>query len=227
MYKLTLTGLLVLLTSFSVFSQSNYRAGSLTQININAKVAETWKLNTKLEARQIFSSRQPGEVVNNGFEYERTDLGFMLTKKVSADNSLGGGYMVRMEDGSFTHRLSQQFSSVNTLEVLSIAHRVVADETFNNVDPAEFRLRYRLGMELPLNGQQVDPKEFYGKFNNEYLGIFAGSNPDLEIRGLLSLGYNAADNNKLELGFEYRINGFNESVNAQQFWVTIAWFVSI
>ncbi len=227
MYKIVFSALLVFVISFPGFSQSNYRAGTLSQINVNAKVAERWKLNTKLETRQIFSSREPGKITNNRVQYERTDLAFMLTKKISADNTLGGGYMVRLEEGRFMHRFSQQFSSVNMLDVLNIAHRVLADETFSPVDPAEFRLRYRLGMELPLNGQKIDPKEFYGKFNNEYLGIFSDSNPDLEIRGLLSLGYNAADDNKLEFGVEYRVNGFNEPVNAQQFWLTVAWFVSI
>ncbi|WP_138485272.1 DUF2490 domain-containing protein [Dyadobacter bucti] len=226
MYKLV-ASLLYVIIPVTALSQASYRAGTLSQINVNVKIAETWKLNTKLEARQIFSSKKPETPAIHQFEYERTDLHFILTKKVSADNTVGGGYLVRLENGSLTHRLIQQFNNVKTLEVLSVAHRIVADQTFSANDLPEFRLRYRLGLELPLNGQQVDPKEFYGKINNEYLGIFSNSDPDLEIRGLLALGYNASDNNKVELGLEYRVNEFSGLVKAQQFWLTIAWFVSI
>jgi uncharacterized protein (DUF736 family) len=146
---------------------------------------------------------------------------------VSADNTVGGGYLVRLEDDSFTHRFIQQFNNVKSLDVLSVAHRIVADETFSRDNSPEFRIRYRLGLEMPLNGQQIDPREFYGKVNNEYLGIFSNSDPDLEIRGLLALGYNASDNNKVELGLDYRVNEFNAPVKANQFWLTIAWFLSI
>jgi hypothetical protein len=48
MYKLLLTGLLYGITHITGLCQTNYRAGTLSQINVNVKVAETWKLNTKL-----------------------------------------------------------------------------------------------------------------------------------------------------------------------------------
>ena len=227
MYKSFLAFLLYIIIPVTALSQANYRAGTLSQINVNVRVAETWKLNTKLETRQIFSSKKPEALASHRFDYERTDLNFILTKKVSADNTVGGGYLIRLEDERFTHRLIQQFNHVKNLEVLSVAHRIVADETFSADNSPEFRLRYRLGLEMPLNGQQIDPKEFYGKINNEYLGIFSNSDPDLEIRGLAAIGYNASDNNKIELGLEYRINEFNTQTKAQQFWLTIAWFVSI
>lgn len=227
MYRDLLAFLFFIITPIAALCQSNYRAGTLSQINVNVKLADTWKLNTKLETRQILSRKEPETPASHRFEYERTDLNFILTKKVSADNTVGGGYLVRLEESRFTHRLIQQFSTVKNLDVLRVAHRIVTDETISAHAPAEFRLRYRLGLEMPLNGRQIDPKEFYGKVNNEYLGIFSNSDPDLEIRGLLALGYNASDSNKIELGLEYRVNEFNASIKAQQFWLTIAWFVSI
>ncbi|KAA0993484.1 DUF2490 domain-containing protein [Dyadobacter aurulentus] len=227
MGRFMLTCLLVAVLPAAVFSQANYRTGTIPQINVNIRLADKWKLNTKLETRQIFFEKQPEVAKSRRLRYERTDLSMLVTRKVSADNSLGGGYLVRLEDRRFTHRLIQQFSNVKNLEVLSLAHRIVTDETFSPGEAPEFRLRYRLGLERPLNGQQIDPKEFYGKFNNEYLGLWADGEADLEIRGLLALGYNATDDNKIELGVEYRVNDFNKSINAQQFWLTIGWFVSI
>ena len=227
MRSATLAFLLFFVAPAAMLAQANYRTGTLPQVNLNIKLSDTWKLNTKLESRQIFFEKQPDSPTSRGFRYERTDLSAVLTKKVSADNAVGGGYLVRFADSAFTHRLIQQFSHVSTLEVISLAHRIVTDQTFSTKEAPEFRARYRLGLEMPFEGQKVDRGEFYGKVNNEYLGIWSDHEADLEIRGLFSLGYNATDDNKIELGVEYRVNEFDSPAKAQQFWLTIGWFVSI
>ncbi|WP_170139433.1 DUF2490 domain-containing protein [Larkinella arboricola] len=201
--------------------------GTLTQLNVTLPVAKKFKLNTKLESRQIFAEKELNEVATNQFRYERTDLALVLTRKLTVNTTLGGGYLLRLEDREFTHRLIQQFNYVNALDMIILAHRVVTDETFQPGKPAEVRLRYRLGMEKALNGRQIDPKEMYVKFNNEYLGIWSNATTDLEIRAALALGYNSADTNKIELGLEYRVNEFNQSEKAHQLWATIGLFVSI
>ncbi|RYY31316.1 MAG: DUF2490 domain-containing protein [Chitinophagaceae bacterium] len=218
---------IIVLSPVVLWSQKNYLSGTLTQANIDFKVNKSWKLNVKLESRQIFSEREPGSPKSNKFRYERTDMALVLTRKISADNTIGGGYLARLEDGKLAHRLIQQFNHVRKLDVVRLAHRVVADQTFRSDEANEYRLRYRLSAEVPFNGFQIDPKEFYGKASNEYLGIWSDQSPDLEIRGSVVAGYNASDDNKIELGLEYRVNEFNKNVNAQQFWVTIVWYLSI
>ncbi len=217
----------LMIQPFLAASQNHYMAGTLTQANVDFKVNKLYKLNVKLESRQIFSELEPGEVKNNSIRYERTDLALVLTRKLSADNTIGLGYLTRLEDGKLAHRFIQQFNHVRQLDAARLAHRVVTDQTFRSDEAAEYRLRYRLSAEKPFNGFQIDPKEFYGKLSNEYLGIWSDESPDLEIRASVAGGYNASDDNKIELGFEYRINEFNKSINAQQFWVTIAWYLSI
>ena len=226
MYRIALLCLQLLIIPVTVYCQANYQAGTLPQINLNLKLSNSLKLNAKLESRQIFSEKQADAGAANRFRYERTDLAMVITTKLSADNTIGGGYLIRLEDRKFIHRLIQQFNNVRRFESISVAQRIVTDETFGAGDPFNFRLRYRLSIEKPLNGLQIDPREFYAKFNNEYLGILSGGTTDLEIRALVALGYNATDENKIELGAEYRINEFNESVRAQQFWLTIGWFIS-
>jgi hypothetical protein len=227
MYKPFLVCLPLLMICFTGLCQDQYIAGTLTQANVNFKVLKNWKLNTKLESRQIFSEKEPGLPATHRFRYERADLTMVLTTKISVDNTIGGGYLVRLEDNKFTHRLIQQFNNVRSFEWINVAHRIVTDETFSSSEPVDFRLRYRLGLEKPLNGRNIDPKEFYAKVNNEYLGIWSDSKADLEIRGLFAIGYNATDDNKVELGVEYRVNDFKEPVRAQQFWMTVGWFISI
>lgn len=227
MYRYALNCLFLVMLPLAVLGQRNFRTGTLPQINVNIKLAPGWKLNTKLEARQIFFEREPETALSRRLRYERTDLSTVITRKISADNTLGAGYLARWDGKEFTHRLIQQFSNVQNLEVISLAHRVVTDETFRPSESPEFRARYRLGLELPLSGRQIDPREFYSKVSNEYLGIWSEGDADLEIRGLLALGYNATDSNKIELGVEYRVNEFDNPSKAQQFWLTIGWFVSI
>jgi hypothetical protein len=219
--------LVIVVCAHNLYSQENYRAGLLTQVNINYSLRGNFKLNTKLEARQIFSEKETSKDRRDAYRYERTDLHFVLTKKISADNSLGGGYLIRLQDGQFIHRFIQQFNSVSKLEFMTLAHRVVLDETFQKNEPTGIRLRYRLGLERALNGRTIDPKEFYLKFNNEYLGIWSSANADFEIRASGAIGYNARDNNKIELGLEYRVNEFYTAEKAQQFWITVAWYLSI
>jgi hypothetical protein len=217
----------LILIPVAAFCQDNYRAGSLTQLNINTKVTKALKLNTKLESRQIFSEKEIDTPARNRFRYERTDLTLLLTTKLSADNTIGGGYLIRLEDKIYSHRLIQQFNNVRSLDWLSMAHRIVTDETFSSDAPAEFRVRYRLGLEKPLNGLHLDPDEFYAKVNNEYLGMWSDGKADMEIRALLTIGYNTSSENKVELGMEYRVNEFAKETKAQQFWINLGWFFSI
>ncbi|MHA4846091.1 DUF2490 domain-containing protein [Flavitalea antarctica] len=217
----------LLIGTRGLHSQENYLAGLLTQLNVNYSLPRDLKLNMKLESRQIFSEKETFKEASNNYRYERTDLHFVLTKKISADNSIGGGYLIRMQEGLFIHRFIQQFTSARKLDFFTLAHRVVLDETFEKDLPTQVRLRYRLGLEKALNGRSIDPKEFYLKINNEYLGIWTNAVTDLEIRASGALGYSFRDNNKLELGFEYRINEFYTAAKEQQFWITLAWYISI
>ncbi len=107
---------------------------------------------------------------------------------------------------------------------MRLAHRFAADQTFGGGDPTEWRLRYRLGTELPLNGQEADPKELYLKINNEYLGSWQGNDSDLEIRLVPVLGYLFTDKNKLEFGLDYRIDSFLANEARQRFWGVLAWY---
>lgn len=227
MNSFLLTFCCLVLGLMPALAQNKYMAGSLTQFNVNFSVAKKFKLNTKLESRQLFAEKKRDEVKNSQFRYERTDLALVLTRKLSVNNTLGGGYLIRFEDNQFTHRFIQQFNHVRNLDLITIAHRVVTDETFQPANPVEIRLRYRLGVEKALNGRQIDPKEMYVKVNNEYLGIWSSQTTDLEIRSSLALGYNLANTNKIELGLEHRVNELGQLDKAHQFWVTLFFFVSI
>lgn len=220
MQKTLVLSLLALLLSSALAAQN--RVGILPQINLNVSLPGDWRGNVKLESRQIFhESDEPG------YRCERTDLAFMITRKTTAGPSWGAGYLVRLEDGAFIHRTTQQYSAVSRYTAFRLGHRLVADQTFRPEQPVEYRFRYRASSDFPLQGQSVDPGEFYLKVSNEYLGSFEGPDFDLEIRGLGALGLNLTDNNKLEFGLDYRVNAFLTSPARHNFWGYLGWFLSI
>lgn len=132
-------------TGVSVFGQPSYKTGSIAQINVNVRIAENWKLNTKLEARQIFREKQPEAPLIQQVKYERTDLVGFLPKRFRLIIQEAGETWPSGKKAILPHRLIQQFSSVKDLEVFINAHRIVLDETFSSGTPPEFRLRYRFG----------------------------------------------------------------------------------
>lgn len=108
-----------------------------------------------------------------------------------------------------------------------MAHRFSSDQTFNSENPRELRLRYRITAEIPLNGQSVDPGEFYLKLNNEYLNSWQDGEYDLEIRLVPLAGFEFTDNNKLEFGLDYRLSSFLDGSSRNSFWFNIGWYLKV
>lgn len=220
----------LLLTVFALrqgVAQQTYRAGILPQINFTADGPGNWKYNLRVESRQIFSEGRFDASATQAYRYERTDFAGLLLRKTGVGSSAAAGYLLRIEDGRAIHRLIQQFSVVSRTGALRTGYRIAADQTFRTDEPPEFRLRYRFSAELPLQGQNVDPGEIYAKLNLEYLGILQGRAFDLETRAVGVLGFNFNDRNKLEIGPDYRVNGFLNGPARHQFWFYSGWFVAI
>ncbi|MEM1135689.1 MAG: DUF2490 domain-containing protein [Bacteroidota bacterium] len=199
----------------------------MPSININKGFSNDWKLNFKIESRQQTQEGIFREVNNTNFEYLLTDLSVIAAKKVGAKNSLAGGYLIRWEGDQIIHRLIQQFTLVSLPGSFRLAHRISTDQTFASEEVAELRFRYRITTDFPLNGQSVDPQELYLKINHEYLNAFQSSDYDLEVRVVPLLGYAITDNNKIEVGLDYRINSFLNASSRNSFWVSINWYIKI
>lgn len=199
----------------------------MPQINFDFKIGKAWKVNSKFENRFILY-QNPYEGTGNRSEYERTDLEIVVARHKGPLKNLGVGYLLRRshKDGSFLHRSLQQYSLGQQLGGLQLAHRFRFDQTFEKNEPEQYRLRYRLSLEKPLSGLKVDPKEFYLKFNNEYLGIFKGGESNMELRLLSSLGYNHSKDNKIEMGLDYRAEKLIGKNTENLLWLTLGWYHS-
>ncbi len=219
----------LLLTVFTAISkvtaQSTYSTGVLPSINFNKKLQRDWSLNFKTETRLRLSEGEFKGEVNNDIDYILSDFSLIGAKKVGLNSRIAAGYLVRFRDNEMVHRAIQQYSIVQRLSAARLAHRIASDQSFFESNSYEIRLRYRLTSEIPLNGQSVDPKEFYLKINNEYLNSFQGSEYDLEIRIVPLLGFDITDTNKIELGIDYRVNSFLNNTTDHSFWMSINWFI--
>lgn len=219
-------GLLFLLGGFAGFGQSVYQAGLLPSINVNKKLKNDWSLNFKIESRQLLEEGELGD--DNPFEYEYllTDLAWVASKKIQVNQTLAAGYLIRLRDQKPTHRFIQQYTITKNYSNFRMSHRFVADQTFDEGESMELRLRYRISTLFPLRGQEIDPKEFYLKVNHEYLNAFQDNAYDLEMRLIPLMGYMFSKNNKFEFGLDYRLSSFLERNTDNRFWLSLNWYIA-
>ena len=211
----------------SIWGQNSYQFGLLPALNFNKKLPEDWSLNTKIEGRYLFESGEVSGDVKEKGKYLQTDISMVAAKKVGLNSKIGGGYMVRIKDKDLYHRITQQFNIVQKLTSLRLAHRFVTDQTFSENEKPEFRFRYRISTELPLDGTSVDHGEWYLKISNEYLYKIQDSDSEMEMRLVPLLGYDISENLKWETGLDYRINPAFSHPKRDSFWVSMNFYIEL
>lgn len=209
------------------FAQTAYQLGLLPSLNINKRFSRDWSLNFKAESRQQLLSFKKGDAAVFDYEYLLTDISLTAGKRISSRGTLSGGYLVRIDGSEVKHRLIQQLSLARRYPGFSLSHRFATDQTFSKNEETEIRLRYRLSSEVALQGETLDPKEFFLKISHEYLNSFQGSDYDLEIRTASLLGYALSKADKFEIGIEHRADKFFGDSRRNRFWIAINFFHSI
>jgi len=211
----------------SVFAQNAYQLGTLPSINFNKKLKNDWSLNLKVESRQTYQTGTSSGDVNREFKYQLSDFTFVGARKVGFYGRVGAGYLMRFHEGELVHRINQQYNYTRQYHSLRLSHRILTDQTFFSNEAPDFRLRYRISSQLPLNGQSLDQKEWYLKVNHEYVTNWQQQQLDLEIRLIPMFGYVIGEENKIELGFDYRLNSvITEEIN-HRFWLALNWYVEL
>ena len=216
-----------LLLAYTVSAQSTYQIGLLPSLNLNKKLEKDWSLNLKIESRQLIQRGNFEGFVDPGYEYVLTDNTLVAAKKTGFNSRVAGGYLMRFRGKELIQRAIQQYSVVQKMNGYRLAHRFVTDQTFVPNQQTEFRLRYRLTSEIPLNGQSVDQNELYLKINNEVLNSWRSSDYDLEIRVIPFLGWIVSANTKIEFGLDYRVNSFLTNNARHTFWTALSCFIDL
>lgn len=211
---------IVCLCTSAANAQNIHQVGLLPTINVNKKLQKDWSLNLKHETRlRLFHDEIESMFV-------LSDFSFAGAKKLGVRTKIVGGYMLRLEEGGPAHRSFQQLNIVQKYPAFRMAHRIATDQTFEDKGAPEFRLRYRLSSEIPLNGNTLDPKEFFLKVSNEYLNGVKENEYDLEIRGLGFLGYAINEKSKIELGLDYRLDSFLSGGSRNRHWIGFNYYLS-
>lgn len=208
-------------------AQDAYLVGMLPSLNWSKGLDNDWSLNLKVESRLRFLQGEFGGNASSNLDFQVADFALTASRKTGLNNALAGGYLIRLHGEESFHRFIQQFTVVKRYETFRMAYRFSSDQTFSSNNPWELRLRYRITAEIPLNGQSVDPGEFYLKLNNEYLNSWQEGEHDLEIRLVPLAGYEFTDNNKLEFGLDYRLSSFIDGNSRNSFWFNIGWYLKI
>lgn len=211
----------------SVNAQESFQFGALPAFNFNKKFEKGWVLNTRLESRQIFKEGTFSQENNFNYQWELTDLIILGAKKITPSTTVAGGYLIRNREGAWFYRAIQQMVYVWQPTGIRWAYRFSTDQTFTQNETPEFRFRNRITLEKSLNGALVDVREFYFKFNNEYLFSLQNSETQLEMRLVPLLGYEYNKNNKIEAGLDYRVSSVLDKIDDHRFFIAISWFYTL
>ena len=219
-----------LLFSFSacLVAQSTYQVGILPSFTVTKKINSKWKLALNTQARfsayeGVFEENNPSQ---NNFDYILTDISALANRKIGLNSSVSVGYLIRLRNGEYHHRLFQQFMISQKQSSFGIVQRFSTDQTFRPSQKTEFRFRYRIAFDRPLQGNKLNPKEFYLKVNNEYLLSLQHQEWSNEVRIIPFLGYAITDKKKVEVGIDYRFGSLGQEFLNHNFWLALNYYWS-
>jgi hypothetical protein len=216
--------LFLLVLSREAFSQTRYESGLLPSLSLTKNINDTSRINLRVESRQSFFEKTENEPSEWTHTNVLTDITAVYSYKVGYNNALAAGYMTRFRDGTMGHRTIQQFTMVRPIDGYRIAHRFSTDQTWMPKTDISLRMRYRLASDLPLQGTSLDPNEFYLKASVEYLTGLQSGILEHEVRAVPVVGYDFTDNNKVEIGIDYRHSDLFTHSPKARYWFKIAWF---
>lgn len=212
--------ILLIALSVNALAQSSFTGGAHLEIKSSINFSKVWKLDARLGSRTLFFEGGPQQTTQTFINYERTELEMVLTGKSSSSLSLGGGYLIRNQNGNIKNRFIQQLAVANKYGDLKVGHRFRLDETFQKNKATLYRFRYRVGIEKSLSSIRNNTYLF---FNNEYIPSVQKSDAQLEVRLLPGFGYQVDDWNKLEVGVDFRIEELFSRKHKQVYLFYVAW----
>lgn len=176
-------------------------------IAMNFKLGDGYFVNTKVEAFHSIFERDLNSSSSWVSNFDGTDFQFFLTKRLNPFYRVSLGYQFGFEPNNpGSHRLIQQVSYIVRPGNLTIGHRLRSDQTFYKEEALKIRLRYRFSLELPLQGQALDPGEFFLLASEEVLFAYQDFAFGFENRLVFNTGFMINPSQKLQFGFDLRSN---------------------
>ncbi len=192
---------------------TNYAQNDTEVFNENAfaiqhRANERYAVNFELSNR-AFVYTDEGIV----YRMRQVQISHFSTLKLDLKQSVALGLMYReraaFEDSSNEIRFTQQFNKKTIFKTLRFGHRFRSEQRFYD-DFTAFRFRYRLALDIPLQGLKLDVGETYFVLTNEALFTSANSyKPELEYRLSPTIGLLLSKDLNFKFGVELRLNRIN------------------
>ncbi|NVK49601.1 MAG: DUF2490 domain-containing protein [Cyclobacteriaceae bacterium] len=225
MGKGTFFFLISFLIAFSSLAQDQvFFTGFFPEAAITKKLSNGNKVNFKVENQEIIFRNFENPEDRWQFRHYRTDLMAFYDWKLSPLSSMALGLFYRVQDGSNAYRIIQQFATLDRFRRFRIGHRFRLDQTFIPNDAVEYRFRYRLAMDIPLRGDEVDPGENYLVISSEPIFGLQEKEFGLENRFVVTLGKLINPQQKIEYSVDYRTDGFFQEGFRTRLWAKIGYF---
>lgn len=224
-------GFLVIILVFSIFSvlaqSNNFFGGFSPELSVSYKINERYKFSSKIESFHFFYDPGGSGTSSWRHRYDGTDLQFFLQRKIGVFQGIAIGYQYGIvSEGHGSHRSIIQYTFVNRMAGAVMGHRVRSDQTFYHDNSPKFRLRYRISLEVPLQGQELDPKELFVYFSEEPIYSWQNSEGDFQNNGAAFIGYYTGGKDKIQLGLDYRMALSDEPIS-QVLWLKITYYVNL
>jgi hypothetical protein len=202
----------VLMLPYIAAAQSSDFGNWLIYIG-NKKVNSKWNIHNEVQYRNYDAIGDLEQLLL------RTGVGYNLSEN-NHNLLLGYGYIISQNYIANTqektdvneHRIFQQFTSKQNIGSVSLSHRYRFEQRFVEAD-FKMRLRYFLGLKIPLvKNEALPPKLYVSAYNEVFL------NTESEVfdrnRVYLGLGYQLHKNARIEAGY---MNQLFENSSRDQF----------
>ncbi len=225
MKKLFFLSILVCLTGTLFAQEKNiFFTGIFPELSLTKRISSMDKVNFKIENQEILFDNRDPDGVNPQFTHYRTDLMLFFDRSIRPGVSVALGVFHRFQENEDANRIIQQLSVLQRYRTFRINHRMRTDQTFTKNNDFELRFRYRFSVEIPLEGAEVDPSEFYLVVSEEPIFSYKGSEFEIENRLAVALGKLFNSKEKLEWAVDYRTDGFIQEGFRTRLWGKISYY---
>lgn len=153
------------------------------------KIDSRWSYNLSLSGRQRLTEFGEGE---KNFRTDRWEVKSFGTYTLLGGKKLSLGYMYRTidpfeQESGWEHRITQQFAFITNFGGYRLGNKFRIEQRIRSTS-YETRLRYAISNDFPLQGESLDPKEFYLIGKNELVYSFNRREDELENRFSVGIG---------------------------------------
>lgn len=162
---------------------------------------------------------------------QKLETGISADRKLLNGSKLGGGFvyvgydLFRPEVNN-EYRLRQQFSFSFSLQKYRIGNRFRTEQRMYD-DKYRNRWRYRLSVDFPLKGAELNAKEPYLIVSDEVLYNFNAWNQEVENRSSVGFGWQMEGGAKAQLALQYRLSKIGLNNQSQSIYLSTAIYFSL